>query len=141
MTLMPISATNTAQNMLGDFALVLVFALLGVAFIFGALLVGRFFRPRNPNPVKSQVYECGEPVVGPAWVSFNIRFYLIALVFVIFDVEVALIFPVAAVFKSWIASGQGVLALVEIGIFVLVLFVGLLYVWAKRDLEWVKNVP
>ena len=126
--------------MLKDFALVLVFAILGGAFIFASLLAGRFFRPRNPNPVKSQIYECGEPAVGPAWVSFNIRFYLIALVFVIFDVEAALIFPVAVVFKKWIASGQGVLALAEIGIFIVILMIGLVYVWAKRDLEWVKNV-
>lgn len=126
--------------MLSDFLLVLIFALLGVAFIFGSLLAGRFFRPKNPNPVKSEVYECGEPAVGPAWVSFNIRFYLIALVFVIFDVEAALIFPVASVFKKWVTSGQGVTALVEIGLFVAVLFIGLVYVWVKRDLEWVKKI-
>ncbi|PIR16255.1 MAG: NADH-quinone oxidoreductase subunit A [Deltaproteobacteria bacterium CG11_big_fil_rev_8_21_14_0_20_49_13] len=126
--------------MLQDFALVLTFAILGTVFIFGTLVAGRFLRPKNPNPVKSQIYECGEPVVGPAWVSFNIRFYLIALIFVIFDVETVLIFPVAAVFKKWIASGNGILALIEIGLFVLVLMIGLVYVWVKRDLDWVKNV-
>ena len=126
--------------MLQDFALVLIFAILGAVFIFGTLIAGRFLRPKAPNPVKSEIYECGEPVVGPAWISFNIRFYLIALIFVIFDVEAALIFPVAAVFKKWISSGNGVLALIEVVLFVVILAVGLVYVWVKRDLEWVKNV-
>lgn len=126
--------------MLEQFALVLIFAVVAALFIFGALFVGRFLRPQHPSKVKGEPYECGEPAVGPAWISFNIRFYLIALIFVIFDVEVALIFPAAVVFKRWIADGHGLLALVEIGIFILVLFIGLAYVWAKRDLEWVKSV-
>lgn len=126
--------------MLKDFALVLVFALLAAVFVFATLLAGKFLRPKNPNPVKSEIYECGEPTVGPAWISFNIRFYIIALIFVIFDVEAALIFPVAVVFKKWIAGGRGVIALVEIALFVVILFVGLVYVWAKKDLEWVKKV-
>jgi NADH-quinone oxidoreductase subunit A len=125
--------------MLSNFALVLVFLLVGALFVFVTLLVGRFFRPRNPNPVKAETYECGEPAIGPAWINFNIRFYLIALIFVIFDVEAALIFPVAAVFKNWNASGMGIIALIEILLFVLILVIGLIYVWAKRDLEWVKR--
>ncbi len=126
--------------MLSQFALVLIFAVLATLFVFGALFAGRFLRPKNPNPVKSEIYECGEAAVGPAWISFNIRFYLIALIFVIFDVEVALILPVAVVFKQWLAEGYGLLALFEILVFILVLVVGLVYVWGKRDLEWVKSV-
>ena len=125
--------------MLSNFAFVLIFLLVGILFVFVTLLAGRFFRPRNPNTVKSETYECGEPAVGPAWINFNIRFYLIALIFVIFDVEAALIFPVAAVFKKWNLSGMGIIALVEVLLFVLILVVGLIYVWAKRDLEWVKK--
>ncbi len=126
--------------MLTQFALVLTFIILATLFVFGALFAGRFLRPKNPNPVKSEIYECGEKAVGPAWISFNIRFYLIALIFVIFDVEVALILPVAVVFKRWLANGYGLLALAEILAFILVLVVGLVYVWGKKDLEWIKNV-
>jgi NADH-quinone oxidoreductase subunit A len=74
-------------------------------------------------------------------VQFNFRFYLIALIFIIFDVEIAFMFPVAAVFRRWIDSGQGLLALAEILVFVLILFLGLVYVWAKGDLKWQKRIP
>lgn len=126
--------------MLEQFALVLVFAIVGVLFLFGTLFAGRFFRPKNPTQVKKEAYECGEPAVGPAWINFNMRFYLIALIFVIFDVEVALVVPVAVVFKSQIAAGSGFVALAEIGVFIMILLIGLAYVWAKRDLEWIKKI-
>ena len=75
-----------------------------------------------------------------AWINFNIRFYLIALVFVIFEIEVAFIFPVAVAFRAWLLNGQGLFALTEILIFLGILVVGLVYVWAKRDLEWLKRL-
>ena len=125
--------------MLENFALVLIFTVISAGFVFASLFAGRFFRPKNYNPVKAEIYECGEPSQGPAWVNFNIRFYVIALIFVIFDVEAALLFPVAAVFKKWVADGNGFFALFEVGLFVTILVMGLIYVWAKGDLEWVKN--
>lgn len=125
--------------MLRDFSQVYVIAVVGIIFVFGALFAGRFFRPKNPNRVKSEAYECGEEAKGSAWINFNIRFYLIALIFVIFDVEAALIFPAVAVYKSWITTGMGWLAFTEVFIFVAILFLGLVYVWAKKDLEWVKK--
>lgn len=131
---------NAPAFMFIHFATVLVMAIIGAAFIFGALFVGRFVRPRSPNPIKAETYECGEEAVGPAWISFNIRFYLIALVFVIFDVEAALMFPVAAVYRSWLGRGMGIVALIEILLFVAILFIGLIYVWAKRDLNWIKKI-
>lgn len=126
--------------MLKQFALVLVFLIISAGFVFVSLFLGRFFRPKKPNKVKEEIYECGEPTVGSAWVSYNMRFYLLALIFIIFDVEAALMLPVAVVFKKWIANGYGILALVEIGIFILILAVGLAYLWVKKDLEWVKTV-
>jgi NADH-quinone oxidoreductase subunit A len=75
-----------------------LFAAIGFLFLFGALLLGRFLRSRVPTPEKMETYECGEPPVGPGHVQFNLRFYVIALVFLIFDVEVALFFPWATVF-------------------------------------------
>lgn len=125
--------------MLMQFSQVLAVAVIAALFIFFTLLAGRFVRPKNPSVVKSEIYECGEPAVGPAWINFNIRFYIIALVFVIFDVEAALLFPAAAVFKNWIAGGRGGLAFFEIALFVLILLVGLAYVWKKKDLDWVRT--
>ena len=126
--------------MLFDFANVLVFTALGLGFVGINLLIGKLLRPSNPQERKLSTYECGEPATGSAWVNFNIRFYLVALIFIIFEVEIAFIFPVAAVFRRWIENGQGLFAFVEILIFVGILFLGLVYAWAKGDLEWVKKV-
>src|SRR5690349_1720176 len=103
--------------------------------------LGRLVRPANPEAQKLSSYECGEPASGSAWINFNIRFYLVALVFVVFDVELAFMYPVMAVFKGWVADGRGLFALAEILLFVGILAVGLVYVWAKKDLEWVKRMP
>ena len=123
------------------FANVLVFFGITILFVGGMLTLGTLLRPHNPEPLKLTTYECGEPPTGSAWVNFNIRFYLVALIFVIFDVEIAFIIPVATVFKEWVKNGQGLFALAEIGLFLGILFVGLAYVWVKRDLEWLKKVP
>jgi NADH-quinone oxidoreductase subunit A len=97
-------------------------------------------RPHNPEVRKLATYECGEPPTGSAWINFNVRFYLIALVFVVFEIEVAFIIPVAVAFRDWVLRGQGLFALAEIVLFLGILAVGLVYVWAKRDLEWIKPV-
>jgi NADH-quinone oxidoreductase subunit A len=124
-----------------QFANVLVFFILAVLFVAGMLLLGSFLRPQNPEPLKLTSYECGEPPVGNAWMNFNIRFYLVALIFVIFDVEIAFIYPVTVVFRDWVLKGNGLFALAEILVFLGILFVGLVYVWAKGDLQWLKRVP
>ena len=121
------------------FGNVLVFLLLGFVLAAMMLGLGRLLRPRNPEAAKLSSYECGEPATGSAWINFNIRFYLVALVFVVFDVELAFMYPVMAVFKSWVADGRGLVALAEILLFIGILAVGLVYVWAKRDLEWVLS--
>src|SRR5262249_26346326 len=76
----------------------LVFLAVGVFFLFIHLVVGRVVRPVKPEPEKLTIYECGEPTIGSAWVQFDLRYYVIALLFVIFDVEVAFFFPWATVF-------------------------------------------
>ena len=124
-----------------QWANVLVFMALALVLCGLMLGLGKLLRPDNPHPAKLSTYECGEPPSGPAWINFNIRFYLIALVFVIFDVELAFVYPVAAVFKSWIEDGRGLFAFTEILVFVAILAVGLMYVWVKGDLEWLKQVP
>jgi len=124
-----------------QFANVLVFTLLGLGLGVLMLGLGKLLRPHNPHPRKLATYECGELPTGSAWINFNLRFYLIALVFVIFDVEVAFIYPVVVVFRDWLMRGQGGFALAEILLFLGILFVGLVYVWVKGDLEWIKRVP
>ena len=126
--------------MLFDFANVLVFTVIGLGFVGVNLFIGRLLRPSNPQVRKLSTYECGEPAMGSAWVNFNIRFYIVALIFIIFEVEIAFIFPVATVFRRWLEGGQGVFAFFEILIFVGILFLGLVYAWVKGDLEWVKKV-
>lgn len=125
-----------------DYANVLVFVVLGI--VLSALMLdilGRLLRPSSPNPNKLTTYECGEPPSGNAWINFNIRFYLIALVFVIFDVELAFVYPVVSVFRAWVERGDGLFALTEILVFVGILAIGLVYVWRKGDLEWLKRLP
>ena len=124
-----------------QFASVLVFLLLGIALVAMMTGLSWLLRPHNPEPGKLATYECGEPPTGSAWINFNIRFYLVALIFVIFDVEVAFIYPVAVVFRDWVLKGNALFVLGEVLLFVGILFVGLVYVWVKRDLEWLKRVP
>ena len=123
-----------------DYANVLVFMALGVVLCALMMGLGALLRPSNPERAKLTTYECGIEVEGSSWINFNIRFYLVALVFVIFDVEVAFIYPVVAVFKQWVADGNGLFALAEIVLFVGILVLGLVYVWVKGDLQWIKTV-
>lgn len=119
--------------MLLDYAFVLVFLLLAVLFISFALFLSRLLRPRMESAEKLTTYECGEKLIGPSWVQFNVRFYIIALIFIVFDVEVVVLYPWAVVFKE-----LGLMAFVEMMIFVAVLLTALIYVWKKGYLEWIK---
>jgi NADH-quinone oxidoreductase subunit A len=125
-----------------EFGAVAAFALMAIAFGFGGITIGQIAGPKLPNPEKSIIYECGELPIGSAWFNFNPRFYLIALVFVIFEVEIALTFPVVVVYKAWIARSpaMGFTALGELLLFTAILVVGLAWVWVHGDLEWVKKL-
>ena len=87
-------------------ATILVFVAVGIAFVAGNLALGRLVRPRTPSPQKGEVYECGEQPIGSAWIQFDLRFYVVALLFVIFDVEIAFFFPWAVVFGSANRAGD-----------------------------------
>ena len=115
---------------------ILVFIGVGVGFSAVLLLVAKLVRPFAPGGDKSVVYECGERPTGSPWVKFNIRFYVVALIFVIFDVEVVFLYPWAVVFRQ-----LGLFAFLEMLFFLIILFVGLAYVWKKGDLEWVRPQP
>ena len=89
------TALETSTAIIGYLAL---FGTVGLVFVLAALVAGRFFRPSNPDPLKVKVYECGEPAIGSSFLQYDLRFYVVALLFIIFDVEVAFFFPWAAVF-------------------------------------------
>jgi len=110
-----------------------------------AFFVSRLIAPKNPTPEKLTSYECGEEVVGNAWVPFNSRFYVIALIFLLFDVEMIFILPWATVFGDHEAAKVdprwGWLSLTEMFVFLGILILGLAYVWVKGDLDWIKPKP
>ncbi len=118
---------------------VLILMAFAIIMFVGALLVGRLIRPHNPTELKTSPYECGEEPVGTAWSNFNVRFYVVALIFIIFDVEGALMFPVAAVFKKFVELGEGGPVLIVLLLFISVLLEGVIYCWKKGDLDWVKS--
>lgn len=107
-----------------------------------AFFVTRILSPNNPNPEKLTSYECGEEPVGSAWLPFNSRFYVIALIFLLFDVEMVFVLPWATVFGNHdiiqIDKRWGWLSLTEMFIFLGILIIGLVYVWVKGDLDWIK---
>jgi NADH-quinone oxidoreductase subunit A len=128
--------------LLFDFANVFIFIILGLMMTFAIITVSRILAPRVDDiPDKFTTYECGERPIGPAWILFNFRFYAVALAFLIFDIEVALVFPCATVFQKWLHAGNGLLALIEITVFVGILFLGLVYMWNRGDLKWSKEMP
>jgi len=116
-----------------DFGTIFLFLLLGIILISIILILQRLLAPSNPSKDKQSTYECGEEAEGSAWVQFNIRFYVIALIFLIFDVEVVFLYPWAVVFMK-----LGLFAFVEMAVFLAILIVCLAYVWRKSDLDWVK---
>jgi NADH-quinone oxidoreductase subunit A len=121
--------------MLSSFASVLLFLVVGFVFLAFTLILSRLIQPKGkPGADKYIPYECGELPEGSAWIRFNIRFYVLALIFIIFDVEIIFLLPWAVVFKK-----LGAFAFIEGLIFIGILLVGLAYVWKKGDLEWVKT--
>ncbi len=103
--------------------------------------VGMLVRPRQRNIGKEDMpYECGEEPVGSPWVKFNIRFYIVAIIFIIFDVEVAAVFPVMTLYKEAVLSGNALKVFMEIFLFVGLLIAGLVYCWVRGDLEWIKGL-
>ena len=124
-----------------QFGVPLALTIIAIVFVMAMFGLQKLLAPSNPYARKLTPYECGEPPTGRAWINFNVRFYVIALIFVVFEVEVAFVYPIAAVFLDWVKQGHRVYALSEILIFLLILFIGLIYVWVKHDLEWIKKVP
>jgi len=115
-----------------EYLAVLIFILAGIGIVLFTFFFSRLIRPSNPYPEKTINYECAENPIGTSWIKFNNRFYIFALIFVVFDVEVIFLFPWAVAFGH-----LGLFALIEMVIFILILFFGIFYAWRKGVLKWV----
>lgn len=122
--------------MLTEFGKIFIFMLLAAVFVLIALFASKLIRPNRPTKEKLKTYECGETPEGTPWIKFNIRFFVVALIFLIFDVEVVLLFPWALTYK-----GFGLYGFLAGIIFLVVLGIGMAYEWRKGDLEWARPKP
>jgi len=132
-----------SESQISGFSTILLFLIGGLLFVIGGLITSWIIRPSRPNEQKLSTYESGEEPLGNAWVRFPIRFYLIAIIFLLFEVEIIFLFPWATVFgqKELIDQTNGLwgwFSLAEMFIFILILALGLAYAWVKGYLTWPK---
>jgi NADH-quinone oxidoreductase subunit A len=137
---------DTNQPYLSEFGEVLLFIIGGAVFIAITLFVSKLVRPDRPGYEKLTAYESGEEPIGSAWTQFNVRFYIVALIFLLFEVEIIFLFPWATVYakKELMEETNGTwgwFAVIEAVIFIVVLAMGLIYAWAKGHLDWIKPDP
>jgi NADH-quinone oxidoreductase subunit A len=130
-------SASPSAGYLTSHAAILAFLVVAVGFLVVNLIVWKILRPSRFSEEKLTTYECGENPTGSAWVQFNIRFYVFALLFIIFDVEAVFLLPWAVVFRE--LGHAGPLVLMEGLVFITILAVALAYVWRKGDLEWVRT--
>lgn len=132
--------------MLSDFGTIFLFIIAAIALIIGMLALAKIIRPSRPNEEKLTTYESGEDPIGNANIQFNVRFYVVAIVFLLFEVELIFLFPWATVFgqANLITQTDGLwgwFSLIEMLIFVGILALGLAYAWSKGYLDWVRPQP
>lgn len=131
---------------LSAFGEVLLYITGGILFILVAFFVSALLRPNRPNAQKLSTYESGEEAISAAWTQYNVRFYIVALIFLLFEVEILFLFPWATVFakKELIDETDGLwgwFAVIEVVIFIGILALGLAYAWVNGHLDWVKPDP
>ena len=127
----------SAQTMLENYFPVLVFILVGLAFGCAPILLGWLVAPNRPDSEKLSPFECGFEAFEDARMKFDVRFYLIAIIFILFDLEIAFLFPWATIFKEIVATESVKLfGFIEMMIFITILVVGYIYAWAKGALDW-----
>lgn len=134
------------QEYISGFGEVLLFIVGGAVFVIISLFVSSLIRPSRPNAEKLSTYESGEEPVTAAWTQFNLRFYVVALIFLLFEVELIVLFPWATVFsrQDIIKETNGLwgwFSLLEMIVFIVVLALGLAYAWANGFLDWIKPTP
>jgi NADH-quinone oxidoreductase subunit A len=115
-----------------------VMLVLAIAVIVAGLVLGAsfWFGPKRPSDLKTSTYECGIPPRGSTQIRFFVRFFVVALLFLLFDLEAVFLYPWVVLYQSFLADGRALFALGEMGVFVGILVVGLIYVWKKGGLEW-----
>jgi len=138
------SPVTAGQSHFSEYGAIVVLALMTIAVVFALMtlvrIITRVFSKIQTTQGKLSTYECGETPVGPGWFRFNNRFYLVAILFLIFDVEIALVLPVLARYTSFLREGTGGMALVKVVVFAGTLLLGLVYAAKKGDLEWNKSI-
>ncbi len=122
-----------------DFLIILIFVIISVGFVFVALFLGRFVRPDVRDDEKVTTYECGERPFSKAWFNYNPRFYIFAIIFIVFDVAIAAAIPSFVTFKYFMLQDEYLPILVALIVFTAILMVSLIYVWIKGDLDWVRK--
>lgn len=136
----------TKDVYLSEFGEILIYILAATVFIMVTLLVSRLIRPNRPNAEKLTTYESGEEPVSSPWAQFNVRFYVVALIFLLFEVEIVFLFPWATIFakKELLEQTNGAwgwFSMVEMLVFILILALGLAYAWANGFLDWARPNP
>jgi NADH:ubiquinone oxidoreductase subunit 3 (subunit A) len=126
-----LSLKKEGVTLLSDYSFIGIFVIVAIVFPFVALGLAWLLRPKKPNPVKTDTYECGLETIGDTWVQFRAQYYIYALVFVVFDIEAAFLFPWAVAYNK-----LGLWALAEVFLFLAILTVGLVYAWRKGALRW-----
>ncbi|HYG02945.1 MAG TPA: NADH-quinone oxidoreductase subunit A [Chryseosolibacter sp.] len=137
---------NTDEVYISEFGEILLYMIAGILFVVFSFFISRLLRPNRPNPQKLAPYESGEEAVGSAWTQFNVRFYIIALIFILFEAEIIFLFPWSTVFADKALNKEtrgmwGWFALWEAIIFILIIALGLVYAWVHGHLDWIKPNP
>lgn len=117
--------------MLESYLPILVLITIALLFALGSVTFSFLFGPKKPSVIKLAPYECGMPLIGTARERFSVKFYIVAMLFILFDIETVFLYPWAVVFKK-----LGMFGFVEMGVFIVILLVGYVYVWKKGALEW-----
>jgi NADH-quinone oxidoreductase subunit A len=120
----------------GNYLSLLVFLVIAVAFVVATLGVSRLFRVSNPYGEKRTTVECGERTIGPTWVKFHLGYYVIVMLFLVFEVEGIFLYPWAVIFKPLLVN-YGFFAFGEMFLFIFILLIGLVYAWRKGVLRWI----
>jgi NADH-quinone oxidoreductase subunit A len=122
--------------MLGAYLPIILLIAIAAAFGLVSVTLSSFIGEKKPTKVKIAPYECGCEPVGSARERFSIKFYLIAMFFILFDIEAVFLYPWATIYRSLLGTSLGLFMLVEMGVFIAILLVGYIYIWKKGALEW-----
>ncbi len=122
--------------MLGAYLPIVLLVVVAILFGLIAIVMSSLIGPKKYSAVKMAPYECGCEPVGSARERFSIKFYIIAMLFILFDIEAVFLYPWAVIFKKFISAGLGTFVFIEMMVFIVILFVGYIYVWKKGALEW-----